>query len=131
MPIRFHEVQDSGERIKFPTGAVRDRVAGKGRYDLIEPELMFRLATHYENGSIKYGDRNWEKGIPVHDLLNSAERHLIKYKAGWQDEDHLAAVVWNIACIMRFEKDERVDLLDLPWQIKEKETITNDTKNKE
>lgn len=117
--MQLMKLPDSGERTEFPSGAVRDMAVGKGRFDLIEPELLFRLARHYEAGSIKYGDRNWEKGIPVHSLIDSADRHLTKYRAGWQDEDHLAAVVWNLACIMRFEKDNRKDLLDLPWQIEE------------
>ena len=109
-------LQDSGERTRFPSGAQRDRSAGKGRFDLIEPEILFRLAKHYEAGAAKYNDRNWEKGIPISCLMDSAFRHLAKYLQGWADEDHLAAVLWNIGCIMRFEKDGRKDLLDLPWQ---------------
>ena len=108
---------DSGERRQFPTGAVRDRSRGKGRFDLIEPELLFRLARHYEAGAIKYDDRNWEKGIPISCFVDSAFRHLTKYlQGGCADEDHLAAVLWNVGCIMRFEHDKRTDLLDLPWQ---------------
>lgn len=104
------------EKTVFASGAQRDIKTGKGRFDLIEPELLFRLAAHYESGAKHYGDRNWEKGIPVSDCINSAFRHFIKYMAGWKDEDHLAAVVWNITAIMRFEKDQRKDLMDLPWQ---------------
>jgi len=114
--VRNNTVQDSGNRTKFFSGAVRDIQDSKGRFDLIEPEMLFRLARHYEVGAIKYNDRNWEKGIPVSSNINSAFRHLAKYMQGWQDEDHLAAVIWNITCIMRFEKDNRIDLLDLPWQ---------------
>ena len=109
---------DSGTRREFPTGAKRDGATGKGRFDLIEPEVLFRLAKHLEAGAVKYGDRNWEKGMPVSIFLDSAMRHLTKYLQGRGDEDHLAAVVWNVACIMRFEKDGRDDLLDLPWQQK-------------
>lgn len=110
------EIQDSGERTEFKTGAVRDMHEGKGRFDLLEPEMLFRLTRHYENGCKKYGERNWEKGLPVSCCVDSAMRHLTKYLAGWTDEDHLAAVIWNVACIMRFEKDNRTDLLNLPWQ---------------
>ncbi len=117
------KIQDSGNRTEFETGAVRDVQEGKGRFDLIEPEILFRLAYHYEGGSIKYGDRNWEKGIPVSSHINSAFRHLAKYMQGWQDEDHLAAIAWNVACVMRFEKDNRIDLLDLPWQKQEKPSV--------
>lgn len=109
-------IQDSGQRHEFNSGAVRDMQEGKGRFDLIEPEMLFRLARHYENGAKKYNDRNWEKGIPCSSLVDSAMRHLVKYMQGWQDEDHLAAIIWNIAAVMRFEHDEREDLFDLPWQ---------------
>ena len=110
---------DSGERTVYDTGAVRERTDDKGRFDLLEPEILFRLAHHYEKGAKKYSDRNWEKGIPVSDCIDSALRHLTKYLQGWTDEDHLAACIWNIGCIMRFEKDNRTDLLNLPWQTKE------------
>lgn len=110
-------IQDTGDRTLFNTGAVRDMHEGKGRFDLIEPEMLFRLARHYEAGAKKYDERNWEKGIPVHCCVDSAIRHLIKYLQGWTDEDHLAAVVWNVSAIMRYEADERKDLLDLPWQV--------------
>ena len=113
---------DSGERTTFPSGAQREKTEEKGRFDLIEPEVLFRLAHQLEKGANKYSARNWEKGIPVSDCVDSALRHLTKYLQGWTDEDHLAACVWNIGCIMRFEKDQRTDLLDLPWQ---KEEVLN------
>ena len=72
-------IKDSGERTKFKTGAVRDMHEGKGRFDLLPMCVLMRLAKHYENGSKKYGDRNWEKGIPAHSYVDSAFRHLVKY----------------------------------------------------
>ena len=91
----FDQVVDSGVRQEFTTGSVRDTRDGKGRYDLIPPYAMHRLAQHYENGARKYGDRNWEKGQPVSRYLDSAIRHLFKYLEGHRDEDHLAAAAWN------------------------------------
>lgn len=98
------KIQDSGERREFDTGAVRDIQEGKGRFDLIPYEGLMRLAQHYENGLKKYGERNWEKGIPISGCINSAFRHVLKYIAGWNDEDHLAAIAWNVFAIMHFEK---------------------------
>ena len=89
-------IKDSGERREFETGAVRDMSAGKGRFDLLPPEAIFAYATHMENGCEKYGDRNWEKGIPLSSFLDSALRHLFKYLMGMKDEDHLVAAFWNI-----------------------------------
>lgn len=100
----FNEVQDSGERQAFETGSVRDTREGKGRYDLLPPYPMFRLARHYENGAKKYGDRNWEKGQPVTRYYDSAMRHLFKYMEGSRDEDHLAAAAWNIIGIIHTEE---------------------------
>jgi hypothetical protein len=96
-------LKDSGERRQFGSGAVRDRAAGKGRFDLITPQMMFRLARHYEAGAIKYSDRNWEKGMEFNNYLDAAFRHLEKYEDGWMDEDHLAAAIWNIAALMHHE----------------------------
>jgi hypothetical protein len=93
--MEFTEVKDSGQRRETITGAVRDRVQGKGRYDLITPIGLRRLALHYENGARKYKDRNWEKGMPLSWFLDSAIRHLFDYLSGDRSEDHLAAVAWN------------------------------------
>lgn len=88
--------RDSGKRSEFETGAVRDLAEGKGRYDLIPALPIKRLAQLYERGAIKYGDRNWQKGIPLYRFLDSAERHLYDYKSGDRVEDHLTAVIWNV-----------------------------------
>lgn len=80
----------------WSTGSRRDDRAGKGRYDLIPPEPMRRLALRYEGGCEHYGERNWEKGQPLMSYMDSAERHLYQLKAGATDEDHAAAVAWNI-----------------------------------
>lgn len=107
------ELPDSGQRQQFETGAVRDTEENKGRYDLMATQGLMRLAIHYERGARKYADRNWEKGIPIKRCLNSAIRHLVKYMAGWNDEDHLAAAAWNIFAIMHFEL-YKPELQDLP-----------------
>lgn len=104
-------LEDSGERQQFDTGAVRDPARGKGRYDLISPYGLKRLALHYEAGAAKYADRNWEKGIPASRCFSSAVRHLFRWIAGERKEDHLAAAAWNIFAIMHFEavKPEMID----------------------
>ena len=62
------------------------------------PKLMLDVARHFENGALKYGEHNWEKGIPVSRYIDSALRHLMKDLAGETDEDHAAAFVWNCMC---------------------------------
>lgn len=96
----MYEVKDSGNRREFATGSVRDMAEGKGRFDLIPFEALRRLAVHYEKGAIKYGTHNWKKGQPISVLLDSMLRHASKVTAGLEDEDHLAAVLWNGAAII-------------------------------
>lgn len=62
------------------------------------PKLMLDVAKHFENGALKYGERNWQKGIPISRYIDSALRHLMKDLAGETDEDHAAAFVWNCMC---------------------------------
>lgn len=111
-------IKDSGERTEFTTGAVRDMHEGKGRFDLLPMCVLVRLAKHYENGCLKYGDRNWEKGIPCHSFADSAFRHLVKYLDGWTDEDHLIAAVWNL-CGLAWTEEKHPELMDIPARIKE------------
>lgn len=87
--------KDSGLREEFDTGSRRDSREGKGRYDLLPPEAVRRLAQLYERGAAKYGDRNWEKGQPVSRYLDSLLRHVFAYLEGERTEDHLAAAAWN------------------------------------
>jgi hypothetical protein len=99
----YDTVKDSGKREEQGTGAVRDSRRGKGRYDLIPPYPMHRLAKHYENGAVKYGDRNWEKGMKTSRFMDSALRHLFQYLGGDRSEDHLSAAVFNIFGIIEME----------------------------
>ena len=92
--------KDSGERDVFVTGANRDVQVGKGRFDLAPPFSAMFLERVYETGCLKYGDRNWEKGIPINRYLDSAKRHIEKYQAGLRDEPHLSMAWWNISCAL-------------------------------
>ena len=96
----FDSVKDSGARQNFETGSVRDTRDGKGRFDLLPPAVLRRDARHMENGARKYGDHNWTKGQPLSRYLDSAFRHLVCMMEGLTDEDHAAAVRWNIGAFM-------------------------------
>ena len=111
--------KDSGERRKFNTGAQRDVVDGKGRYDLISPIMIERLAKLLQRGAEKYNDRNWEKGMPLSVYMDSGMRHLFKFLAGHRDEDHLIAAIWNLQALLHIEEMVKrgvlsEELLDLP-----------------
>jgi len=111
----FDKVKDSGERRDFGTGGVRDVGAGKGRFDLLPPLATIRLAKHFENGAMKYSDRNWEKGLPLHCYFDSARRHMEKMLLGMEDEDHDAAAAWNLVCYI--ETKMRIKLGILPKEL--------------
>lgn len=110
------EIKDSGNRTKFPSGAVRDMAEGKGRMDLLPWLALIRVSKHYEKGAEKYGEHNWEKGINSSSFLDSAFRHLAKYADGWRDEDHLSAAAFNVLGLIYNEEKKRDDLLNVPGQ---------------
>ena len=117
----FKEVKDSGKRQEFNTGSKRDTRDGKGRFDLIPPYALTRLARHYENGATKYGDRNWEKGQPLARYLDSMIRHTYKFLGGSREEDHLAAVAWN--ALAYIETEYRIEQGILPADLDDIEPV--------
>lgn len=113
-------IKDSGERRQFYGAngkpvAVRDMASGKGRMDLLPWAAIMEVAKHCENGAIKYGEHNVDKGLPTSSFCDSAARHLAKYLDGWTDEPHLLAATWNLlwAVQMTVKKPEMVDT---PWR---------------
>lgn len=97
-------MEDNGVRQSFATGAVRDTRKGKGRYDLFPVHAMKRLAIVYEKGAEKYGENNWQKGMPYSRFVDSALRHIYCYLEGKQEEDHIAMAAWNLMAVMELEK---------------------------
>lgn len=105
-------VKDSGERQEFDTGAKRDTRTGKGRFDLISPIMLRRLAVLMERGAVKYGDHNWEKGMPQSRYMDSACRHINKFREGYRDEDHLVQAIFNLMAMIHQEAMINRGLLD-------------------
>jgi Domain of unknown function (DUF5664) len=95
----------------FPSGARKSSDAGKGRPDLIPYRSLRRLALHYQAGAEKYGERNWEKGMPVAELCAALLRHFYAYANGDKSEDHLAAVLFNAMALMHFEEEYAAELI--------------------
>ena len=60
--------------------------------------MLIEVSKHFEEGAKKYGERNWQKGIPVHCYIDSAVRHLLKWLRFDDDEPHDRAFCWNILC---------------------------------
>lgn len=60
--------------------------------------IVLEVAKHFEEGAKKYGENNWQKGLPAKSYVDSAVRHYLKYLRGDDDEPHYRAFVWNIMC---------------------------------
>lgn len=109
---------------KFQTGAVRD-TGGKGRFDLLPWSAIWRIAKHMEDavapdpetGVPHYAERNWECGLPMHSMIDSAFRHLAKYMMGMTDEDHLCAAATNLLMAM-WTEDNVSGAQDIPTRKK-------------
>jgi hypothetical protein len=94
------ETKDSGERQEFSTGMVRDVSINKARYDLVDEPMLTRWAELMGRGAVKYGENNWRKAATEQELnrfKESAFRHFVQWFKGQTDEDHGAAVFFNIA----------------------------------
>lgn len=86
-------------RIKATGPGMAMRESGKLPYHLIPPEFSMVLAAVLQNGTEKYAARNYEKGLPLEDLLRGMEAHLLAIKAGEiydreSDLPHAAHLAW-------------------------------------
>ncbi len=77
------------------------------------PTMLLEVSIHMEEGAKKYGERNWEKGIPAHCYIDSAVRHYLKWRRGDKDERHDRAFCWNILCLL-WTMRHRPECDDLP-----------------
>lgn len=76
--------------------------------------LLLDVAKQYEDGAKKYEDRNWEKGQPLHVYIDSGVRHYLQATAGFRDEPHLRAFVWNILGAI-WTHQNKPEMIDLPF----------------
>ena len=93
-------IKDSGERLTYKSGMVRDVTNDKIDYTLILDGPMYeRWAEHLTGGAKKYTKRNWMKANGQEELerfKESAARHFHQWISGKTDERHEAAVFFNI-----------------------------------
>ena len=92
--------KDSGERQQFDSGMQRDVTEGKTKWHLIASGPMLkRWAELMTRGAEKYDDDNWMKANSFDEYARfrqSAFRHFMQWYMGHEDEDHAAAVIFNI-----------------------------------
>ena len=81
------------------TGNPDDLFGALWNFNEIDPiTTVLEVAKHFEEGAKKYGEYNWQKGIPTSCYIDSAVRHYLKWMRGDEDEPHDRAFVWNILC---------------------------------
>ena len=68
--------------------------------------MFLEVAKHFEEGAKKYGESNWQKGMPIWCYIDSAVRHYLKWLRGDKDEAHDRAFCWNLLCCI-WEVDYR------------------------
>lgn len=106
VPAASRPTVDSGTRQTFTSGMSREPQTGKPRFDLLVPltvpyeeQLLTRCAALMARGADKYAERNWELADSPEELArmrSSAFRHFMQWMCGETDEDHAAAVVFNV-----------------------------------
>lgn len=84
--------------------------------DVATGSLLREVSVHYEQGALKYGERNWEKGIPLHCYIDSGVRHFLKFIDHEVDERHDRAFVWNMLCAIWTMK-HKPELIDIPFAL--------------
>jgi len=90
---------------QFSTGAVRSSDKAGVMYHLITPIGMRRIAETYKEGFDKYGAFNWERGMPIGDILNHAIAHIYQFLSGVESgEDDLAHAAWNLMAAMHIQE---------------------------
>jgi hypothetical protein len=100
----FRETRDTVYLFKCLSEFVREN-----EFDTLE-NMLLEVSKHFEEGAKKYGENNWQKGIPLHSYFDSAIRHLLKYWNNETDERHDRAFCWNLMCaIWTFENKPELD----------------------
>lgn len=108
-----YTTKDSGKRVNFKSGMRRDTQDNKPRYNLVYFPMLKRWAELMTRGAEKYGDNNWKLADSQEELerfKESALRHLYQYLEGETDEDHAAAVFFNLSAIVYL--DEKLKMHD-------------------
>ena len=80
------------------------------------PNCILEVSMHYKQGAEKYGERNWEKGIPLHSYIDSGVRHFLKHIDGQTDERHDRAFVWNMLGAI-WTMEHKPEMIDIPFEI--------------
>ena len=124
-----YKTKDSGKRQEYNSGMRRDLQDGKPNLYLwipkdwpYEEQLLTRIGALATRGAEKYGARNSELANSKEELERfkaSAMRHFMQWIMGETDEDHAAAIYFNIYMVEY-----------LTWKLKQKNEKERSSRNK-
>lgn len=115
---------------EYKTGA--KRAQRMPRYDLIPKIFIDRLALRFtgdlvdgipNGGALKYGESNWERGLPTSDVINHIINHLTSYQDRFRQSLSLAiqtnsnTVMLSVQNLMQAHSEEDDDLAAAAWGI--------------
>lgn len=96
----------SGEKRRYDSGMTREEKGDRPRFALLVPTnvpyehtMVYRDAMLLARGAENHGARNAELAKTqeeLEDFVESAARHFFAWVNGKKDEDHAAAVRWNV-----------------------------------
>lgn len=119
-------MKDSGNRSSYSGGMVREVDITKPAFNLLIPkgipydnQMLTRFAVLMQKGALKYADRNWELGVGEAELERakaSAFRHFMQWITNEDDEDHAAAIFFNIMQVeyIQYKQKESHEASELP-----------------
>lgn len=102
--LRYVGLSPDAPTVQNEQGGLQSATAG--RFDLIPPKSMFRLAAIMEHGAKKYSKNNW-KLIDIDSHVNHALQHLFAYMAGDSQDDHLGHALARASMAVELEEEQR------------------------
>ena len=91
--------QSSNGHVTLPSGMVRSDDQGKPDYTLLDLAMLERWARHMTDQVPSKGRDNWRLAHTEEDrqrFLASLWRHVVAFTRGDTDEDHAAAILFNV-----------------------------------
>lgn len=104
------------QRETFHTGAHRSSTtagaANPTDYSQLSHVALRLMAETQAEGNAKYGYGNWQRGIPLSNLLSHALAHIFAIINGDVSENHFGHALWNLEKAAHFV-ETRPDLIDI------------------
>jgi Domain of unknown function (DUF5664) len=120
--VKFDKDTDDSERgigifmlekyaggLNTASGMAKRFNSGKTRFSLIPVKAEEAESKVWTMGAEKYGERNWEKGLPFLSVIDSMLRHIKAYQKGEtidseSGQPHMAHIRCNAAMLIEYQE---------------------------